>query len=459
MKKKLMAVAAAGVLTVATAVPALALENEFHGMFRLFGYVSNFTDGAGGFVTTGTGTGDLAKDAKTRTYAEQRARLLYSAKANDDLKLITHFEIDSRWGDASYAVNRGQGGAIGADQVNLETKNVYLDFNIPTTAVNVKAGIQPWTDSYGGILVNADQAGVLASGKYAGFSNSIGWFRFNEDLRPSSTFNATTGVTTTTNTTFPGRATRDFFVADAKYNLTKDVKLGGSYYLLTDDRTSANTYTHMLGLNAEVKLDPVTVTGFGLYQFGDTPGVGNSDLNAFALGALAKAKVGIGTAKAALLYTSGEQGSVAAGRDSSAFQAIAPESNFFAADMMIMLRSKWNINTDRALVHNLNNNNNGFFGAFVGYDANITNKLYANANVGLGAAAQLRNKGTATEPDSNFLGTEINAEVGYKVFDNMTASLQGAYVVLGDFFQKPKGGADRNLDDPYLTRVMLNYAF
>ena len=37
ISKKLLAVAAAAALTAATAVPALALENEFHGMYRFFG--------------------------------------------------------------------------------------------------------------------------------------------------------------------------------------------------------------------------------------------------------------------------------------------------------------------------------------------------------------------------------------------------------------------------------------
>lgn len=429
MKKKIFAVAAAGALTAATAVPALALENEFHGMFRVFGIINNYGNGGGGQFAS-------VKDAPTRSYMEQRARLMYTAKANDDLKLVTHFEIDSRWGDSAYGNGRNAGGAIGADQVNLETKNVYLDFNIPSTALNVKVGIQPWVDSYGGILVNADMAGAVATAKYAGFTNSLGWFRFNED----------TG-------SLPGKATRDFMILDTKYNLSKDVKLGGSYYLLTDDRAASdNTYTHMIGVNADMKFDPVTVGAFGMYQFGDTPTTVNSDLNAFAVGATAKAKVGIGTLKFAALYLTGEQ---SANPDSSAFQPISSESSFYAADMQIMLRNKWNINSDRALVQNLSN----FYGAFVGYDANITDKFFTNVNAGFGFAAQTTNKGTANEPDSSYRGTELNAEVGYKLFDNMTASVQGAYFILGDFYQKTKGGTDNDLDDPYQARLMLNYAF
>ena len=31
-------------------------------------------------------------------YFEQRARLQYTAKVSDDLKLVTHFELDTRFG-------------------------------------------------------------------------------------------------------------------------------------------------------------------------------------------------------------------------------------------------------------------------------------------------------------------------------------------------------------------------
>ncbi|AJY69535.1 hypothetical protein RW64_07880 [Geobacter sulfurreducens] len=479
MKKKVLAVSAACALSAATAVPALALENEFHGMFRVFGYLSNYGNGGSGSFAASTAPAvDLADNARTRSYVEQRARLMYIAKANDDLKLVTHFEIDSRWGDSAYGNGRGAGAAVGADQVNLETKNVYLDFNIPSTAINAKVGVQPWTDSYGGIFVNADMAGALVSAKYAGFTNSIGWFRFNDDLAPLTTltdkstppdgdFDDPNEITTNA-TTVPGKSTRDLFVLDSKYNLSKDVKLGASYYLLFTDQPAygtpttyngvkyntsiagnPNTYTHMIGLNGEFKLDPVTLGLFGMYQFGDTPGALNSDLSAFAAGATAKGKLGIGTAKAAFLYTSGDK-TTGNGTDNSAFQAISPESTFYAADMMILLRNKYNMNSDRAVVHSLNGAqaNEGFIGGFVGYDANFTPKAFGSVNAGFAAAANTNN--------DSYLGTEVNAEVGYKLFDNMTASVQGAYFFLGDYFDK---GATQNADDPYVTRVMLNYAF
>src|SRR5690349_7152452 len=85
-KKKMLTVAAVSALTAATAVPAMALENEFHGMYKFMGYQTNFFTGVGGV---------LDDQPRSGWFAEQRARILYTAKANDNLKLVTHFEMDA----------------------------------------------------------------------------------------------------------------------------------------------------------------------------------------------------------------------------------------------------------------------------------------------------------------------------------------------------------------------------
>jgi hypothetical protein len=41
------------------------------------------------------------------------------------------------------------------------------------------------------------------------------------------------------------------------------------------------------------------------------------------------------------------------------------------------------------------------------------------------------------------------------VYDNLTASVSAAYMFLGDFYKVSSGKPD----DPYTTRLMLNYTF
>lgn len=436
INKKCLAVLAAATCMAATAVPALALENEFHGMFRLFSAVTNFnatpvTDNVF-YLPEG-----LDKKPDTATYIAQRARLMYIAKASDDLKLVTHFEIDSRWGDNSYTTRRNVGGAIGADTVNLETKHVYLDFNIPKTPVNVKLGMQPYGDSFKNIFVGSDMAGALASASYGKFNSSLGFFRFNDDATGS----------------VPGKRTRDMLVIDEKYSISKEVKVGGAYYLVNDDRPS-NSIFHTLGVNAEAAFGPVTVDGFLLYQFGNLEAdlANRQHLSAFAGNVGARAKVGTGTAWTEFLYVSGE-GNPGNRGTSNAFQSIDDEHGFYNGNMQLLFRDAYAMTIDNAIVYTSNNLDRGVIAGFVGYDMPITSKFSASANAGFAAVAK-----DADNRKSNYLGTELNAQADYKLYDNLTATLRGAYVMLGDYYD----GVALNGQDPqnpYMASFMMNYSF
>ena len=190
MKKSsiLAAVLTMGIATSATT--ACAFENEFHGMFSARYINSNFNRTATTDYGPGDGSYDPAgknKNNYVANFVEQRARLQYIAKANADLKLVTHFELDySYWGNSSFGfdattgkggVGRNGGGALGADTVNFETKSVYLDAN-PVKNLNMKLGMMPNNDSFKGIVFDADMAGLLLSSSYGKFSPSMGVFRF-----------------------------------------------------------------------------------------------------------------------------------------------------------------------------------------------------------------------------------------------------------------------------------------
>ncbi len=482
-KLRLLTVVAASALTAATAVPALALENEFHGMFRLKTFISNFDDGGGGtqYSADPTKPGSLnKKHPGTSNFIEQRARLLYMAKANDDLKLVTHFEIDSRWGDNSYNSNnttRNNGAAIGADQVNLETKNVYLDFNVPSTPVNVKLGLQFWNLGYKGIILNDDQAGVSATAKFGDGALNFAYFRLDDALSGGSYIANGSGAATTTATgatsvvnPTPGNRTRDFLTIGGKYNVSKDLKVGADYVLLYSDilrNSQDRTDIHMFGVNGEYVFGPALVDGFFVYQTGTLgraglAGRGGQTVNAFAANLGGKVKAGPGTARANVLYISGD-GKPNSG-DRNDFQTIMERGattnahSFPGSEMVLMLDNKYNHTAAQAVVKDLNNNAQGLIGGFLGYDVNI-GKFFVYSNLGFGAVA--KDNGFGPKPhESNFLGTEFNTEIGYKLYDNLTVSVVGAYMLLGDYF---KGqaldvvGADP--ENPYTARLMVSYAF
>jgi len=109
---------------------------------------------------------------------KQRARTYFEFIANEDLKGVLKTEIgDFYWGNGA--------GEVSGDEEAIEVKNAYLDFNIPNTEVNIKAGLQGLTlpgfvggsplfsDDVAGLTFNApitDMVGVTG-----------GWGRLQDD--------------------------------------------------------------------------------------------------------------------------------------------------------------------------------------------------------------------------------------------------------------------------------------
>lgn len=114
------------------------------------------------------------------------------------------------------------------------------------------------------------------------------------------------------------------------------------------------------------------------------------------------------------------------------------------------MRSKFAMDSDKAIVSSSNNNNHGLTLLAGSYDTIVTEKLGVSALV---AHALYSEKATAK---SNSIGTEINAQIDYKLEDNLTIRLQGAYVFLGDAINTVNG---KTADNPYLTALVLNLVF
>jgi hypothetical protein len=458
ISKKLLAVAAAAVLTAATAVPALALENEFHGMYRLFLTESNFDN------STPAGAG-LRKDAHSGFSAVQRARIVYTAKANDDLKLVTHFELDSRFGGQATAYKGITGlndtGQLEADSFSLEVKNYYLDFKIPNTGVSVKTGVHTFFDSYQWLFGMFDAAGVTFSKKFDPLTLSAGWFRF-QDL---DTNGSATAVATATSSS--GKLTTDFIFLDGKYAVSKDITVGGSYYNIQRDSTGPGSTTefellHMVGLNAAVKLGPATINPFFAYQFGDANPTGavKNDIAAFLAGVTSKTKVGPGNVNFSAIYLSGDKDNTGDAKD---FKTIGQATSYFApSNMWILVRGPMGIAQQDLIGTDMTVGNRGLMGVFAGYEG-TAGKVFYSGNLGYMQTAAQRTAAGVKEDAS--LGTEINATVGYKMFDNMTAQFTAAYAMLGDGLnsatpgKKIAGFGAADADDPYAMYVVLNYAF
>jgi hypothetical protein len=471
----LAAVLALGIAAAATT--ACAFENEFHGMFSARYINSNFngtdttsfTDGAKYGGDTKYMPEGKPKNVFSANFIEQRARLQYIAKANVDLKLVTAFELDyTYWGNSSYGLNSAQagfsgagrngGGAIGADTVNIETKSVYLDANIVKN-VNMKLGMQPYNDAFKGVLFDADMAGIAFTSSYSNFTPSIGYFRFND-----------TGVQ---QDRVLGHMTNDLFLLDGKYAVTKDLKVGAAYYLFRNnsDTTNSNLLNDIaqqdvkmstFGLNAEFVSGPLTLNGFGVLQAGT---VDKRSTTAWALNAGAKLKVGPGTARTEFLYVSGDN-NITTGH-SNAFYSVfnhigLAEHGYYDNEMAILGRDKNAYTTDNSIIPTAGNDAQGQIGGYIGYDLPINAKLTTAFNAGFAAVAKDNankptNFKTGKKNDSNYLGTEVNAEATYQLLDGLTVGTRVAYVVLGDYYKDvATNGTPVN---PYDVKLIFKYTF
>ena len=438
-------------LTAAVATPAMALENQFSGSFTSFFDVSNYSaagnDGfknEGGVAPAGTKLQDkknatgLQKNAPTENYFVQRVRLGYTAKASDDVKLVTKFELDYNWyGNNSYGNSRGGGAALGADGINLETKNLYLDLNV-AKGLNAKIGMQGYNDSFKGLIFDADMAGILLTHEYDKASVTAGFFRFNDS-----------------NSTTIGKNTQDMISLDGKYNISKDIKVGAAYYYIYDNRAVVAPTTtvtvpdtgpakvHTLGLNAEGNVGPVAISGFALAQFGDRTAALKA--KGYSLNVGAKMPLSGGTARTELLYAAG-------GKNALYTPATGEGGAFYDNEMIILGRDKNATTIDNAIVFDANNYEQGVIFGSIGYDYPITTKLSGSVNAGFAAVA--KGAGPST---SDYLGTELNCEANYKLMPTVTLGARAGYVVLGGYFKNVDAG--KNPDNPYDVKLLAKFAF
>ncbi len=507
-QKQMLTIAAAGALTAVTALPAMAFENEFHGMFNFNTVLSNYNNGGGGNLDFGINAlpaglptqtqlnnANFTDSRKMNSYLEQRARIQYIAKASDDLKLVTHFEFNTMWG------NGAAGGDLDTDgggQIN--TKHLYLDFNMGKQ-FNAKVGLQPYKDSLKGIFIDADAPMVLTTTKLGSYTLGLGFARYGAEAAPG------TNVAWATST---GNFNKDLFVMDNSFAVNKDTKVGLSYYFLADNSDSTaptaatanfpqygyTGYTnylgqfehalyghtrnqsvllHTLGLNGQTKIGSLNLSGFAAMQAGTqklmTATNTSRNFHGWAANVAADMKVGSGKAKTAFLFVSGNTGTNRAQYNGWVSSSI---DSYNESGMMILARNTYNspTSTDQYIRRDVSN----IALLTMGYDAQLTEKFNLNGNVGFGWAPSSADAPydlkTLTRNNSDFMGTELNVEAGYQLYKNLKLQAQAGYMILGGYYKNSayKSGVTAaqvaagtasvvDPENPYTMRIQARYSF
>jgi len=438
--KRLLFCLVALVVAMAFVVPCYSAEMKINGINRLK------------FVATDNMDGNDKID-DNRQFVKQRLRMYFTSIASENLKVVYKNEIDFNWGDNSFATTRSQGGRIGGDTVNLETKNIYMEFMIPNTPVKFTGGLQGVTLHRGWFIsddvsaarfdVNLDPFSVLAywanaidtlqtsseddmwqlvlSGAYKA-ENMDARLSFGYEKGPDGNF--TPGSP-------PGPTAKDddFYLLMGDFGMSFDMV---SFYVIA-------------GLNAgKRKNNGASDNKYKGYMF-----EGQVD---FALD--------IATLYVNFRYASGEK----EGKDDFGFRGMSGQT--YSWSEILSDGYFWEVNSDMSQIssigdkgyavpgHSASNHPSNMWAIAVGGDVKPTDTTSIGLDLYYIAMVEKRTVGGKSTDD---VGFEVDLDITQKIYDNLDMKIVGAYMFADDGFGAP--AATANKDDAFVLGLGFNYKF
>ena len=473
---KFLKTAAAALAIAAIATPALA-DQKISGYFRTQ------------FIADNIASPNMNSDNKrTNSQIDNRFRLMYQNNLNEYVSFVYFAEVDTAWGQSGKAA-AGQGGTDGADGVNVETKNVYLDFKVPDSIVSARIGVQGVGLGPDGILVGDDMAAARVNLQISPVANVTAVYsKWREgDGLPAATVTAPNTDAREWDDVDFYAATLNLKPSDAlKMNLDLgylDVNsLSGSSSLATkansfgaaaelDQKAADLGFTqadiYAAGFGADANLGTAKVTGYLAYTGGqveDTdpaaPVNQDLDLNGFMATVKGTAKVGMADAGLRLTWYSADD------------DATDNEFSGFVGDLSGGVNEFSGENLSIFFTDPIYNNTNGgrralIDAAYKGHgllalnataNANFTKNCYGKFGAGYFMATEDGANEVGSAKADKDLGFEVAARVGHKIAEKVDLSLGGAYAFLGDFYKGTAVGSP-DPDNVYKVSVALNVPF
>jgi hypothetical protein len=486
--KKFAILALAAVMVIALTVPAAALENEFGGYWR----TRMYQDGDFG--------GDGGNDGYRRV--DTRTRLYYTAKINDNLKLVNKFEMDAVWGenqnasrtnyfDAAgapiYTNDNGAGdpdnldsfgnpantagstpslyGDVGADGVKVEIKNSYADFN--TGPVNWTVGVQPYA-LFREFHISDDASGIIARWKVLdNFVLAGSWLKAfeggaddgnNDDL---DAYTLTGAFWFSENISIkPSISYARSSEADEYFSAQEPGSIIGSTFF---------------GVNGPVEFDPILLTGaeleelelwtygfdfdaafdnFGvwatLYAQGGTLDSSASydiDFKGWLVAVGGNVMLGPVDLHTEFIYTPGDDD-----QDDELEQIFSPNGSYYRAEIMGL-----GTFDDAASAGSPGDKVTNLMAFNIGATMQPMDKLKIAVDLWYAELEEDRfgPGSTATASGEDELGTELDVKVSYQLVEGLNLDLIGAYLWAGD----ATSGDGNNDEDPYEFGAQLSLSF
>lgn len=404
---------------------------------------------------TNLGTIYPKQDMDTSQYTHMRGRLQFELIPSEVAGAVWHNEIDYNFGGQAYQTGRGLGGGLGSDTTNLETKQLYLYFKVPSLNLKATAGINWITDDFDWVVIGNDAAGFQFDYANAGTKAKFGAYRFWEST-----------ITTVTNKV-------DFYMLSGSQQLSPTSKIGAAGYYLKDGTgadgngllsqgvSAANGYaslsnnaatgnkglmaatdkydlnSYFAGIFGDVAIGPAKLEAWGVYNFGkvDVKGKDSIDIKGFAADVRASGKVKGVALSLDGLYVSGSKKDADKefGFTNSGLYSAASNFNF-KQGMMILLPDGNDWNYSSAYAYNVSNIYEDRFLGVTGLFGNVKFPLPGNfsGKVGLGTMYSAEKREVN---GNNHMGTEVNGTLRYDVNKNASISLNTAYAFTGDFYK------------------------
>ena len=123
----------------------------------------------------------FGKDVHDQSFIDTRMRMSFISSFSKDLSATWQVEVgDITWGVA--------GGSLGTDGINVETKNLYLDWKCTVLPFKFRAGLQGWNDNRK-LILGTDVAGITAKGKFNDIGIELGTAKLEENSNTPDTNN------------------------------------------------------------------------------------------------------------------------------------------------------------------------------------------------------------------------------------------------------------------------------
>ena len=459
-------------LGLSMATPAMAMKFEFHGdfftRFMVYTNQAGFFNGPDSGSSSAANTQILDKDDRADSWGEIKSRLVFSGE-NDDgsVKGVYALEVGAlRFGRDAGTGASLQGGFSG-DGVNVETRWFYTDFQIPGVASKARFQLGLFSNTVNPFFWSETAMGV----KFYTNNWYLAWLRGKEKL--------------TTGTEDWGDGDLDSLTA--RYDLKIDpVKVGlFASYLWQDVHLASGAFTNLSTFDAQasysVKKLPAmnfdllalgidggwsTKTGFGkvfinwdlIYETGNLKDVSfdnvtkvNADISAYLLHADIGANFGAATLTLTSYYASG-QNQTSTSTDLDAYITVDVDRT----DSIILQEGGFtddNYFTERPSVHDW-----GLWLTKLALDYQATKKTQLGAAILYLQTAE--DAILSTGKKESEIGTEFDAYVRHKIYDNLEVGLNFGYLWSGDVMDEFETTQDGKADvDIFRSTAMVRYLF